>query len=357
MEIEMLFIDFQQAFDSINRNELKRALKELGVGAKLGRLIMMTMEGTMASVLTQKGETEEFEFNRGVRQGDALSATLFNLALQYVLRRIKKGTLRTKGEQIVAYADDIALITRSRGRMREVLEEMATEGAKMGLKINEEKTKIMRIDKECKGKKIRIGGYTFEEVEKFKYLGVIITNKCEREAEIREKIITTNRIFYANKRLLKSKTLSKSSKMKIYKVIIRPVLLYAAETLSMTQKQEEDLRIVERKIMRTVLGPIRLNEHEYRRRTNEELAREMEIDVVRRIKQLRARWLGHVWRAGPGAVNYDVTEWRPGSGRRRGRPKSTWMKEVERDIRGTGESDWKQKTSDRKLWNKICDKV
>ena len=61
----------------------------------------------MASVLTQKGETEEFEFNRGVRQGDALSATLFNLALQYVLKRIEKGTLRTKGEQIVAYADDL----------------------------------------------------------------------------------------------------------------------------------------------------------------------------------------------------------------------------------------------------------
>ena len=48
--------------------------------------------------------------------------------------------------------------------------------------------------------------------------------------------------------------------------------------------------------MRTVLGPIRLNECEYRRRTDEELAREMEIDVVMRIKQLRARWLGHVWR-------------------------------------------------------------
>ena len=64
---------------------------------------------------------------------------LFNLALQYVLRRIEKGTLRTKGEQIVAHADDIALITRSRSRMREVLEKMVTEGAKIGLKINEEK--------------------------------------------------------------------------------------------------------------------------------------------------------------------------------------------------------------------------
>ena len=77
--------------------------------------------------------------------------------------------------------------------MREVLEEMVTEGANIGLKINEEKTNIMRIDKECK--KIRTGRYAFEEVENFKYLGVIITNKCERQAEIREKII-----LCANKR-------------------------------------------------------------------------------------------------------------------------------------------------------------
>ena len=104
-------------------------------------------------MLTQKGETEEFEFNREVRQRDVLSATLLNLALQYVLRRIEKGTLRTKREQMVAYVDDIALVTRSRGRMREVLEEMATEGAKTGLKINEEKTKIMRIAKNVKGRR------------------------------------------------------------------------------------------------------------------------------------------------------------------------------------------------------------
>ena len=198
--------------------------------------------------------------------------------------------MRTKGKQIVACADDIGLITRSRGRRMEVVEEMVTGGAKMGLKISEEKTKVRRIDRECKKKKIRMGRYALEEVKKFKYLGVIITNKCEREPETQEKIITTNRIFCA----------SKSSKMKIHKVITRPAPLYTAETLSITQKQEEDLRIAERKILRTILGPIRLNEHEYRRRVNEELAWEMEIDVVRRIKQLRTRWLGHVWRGRPG---------------------------------------------------------
>lgn len=42
-------------------------------------------------------------------KGDALSATLFNIGLEYDLRRINKGTVRTRGGQVVAYADDIAV--------------------------------------------------------------------------------------------------------------------------------------------------------------------------------------------------------------------------------------------------------
>ena len=103
-----------------------------------------------------------------------------------------------------------------------------------------------------KNVKRRKSGYVFEEVEKTKYLGVISTNKCEREAETREKII-----LCANKKLLRSKVLSKGSLMKMYKVIIRPVCMpsiYAAETPSMTPKQEEDLRIVESKINEKYIG-------------------------------------------------------------------------------------------------------
>lgn len=48
-----------------------------------------------------RGETEEFEINRGVLQGDALSAMLFNIALEHVTRTINGGTLRTKRAQIV----------------------------------------------------------------------------------------------------------------------------------------------------------------------------------------------------------------------------------------------------------------
>ena len=111
---------------------------------------------------------------RGVKQGDSLSATLFNIALEYITRKVNKGTIRTRGAQIIAYADDLVLVTKRRDIMVRILEEIIEEGKKIGLKINKNKTKIMRIGKELGVGSIKVGREEYEEVRKFKYLGVTI---------------------------------------------------------------------------------------------------------------------------------------------------------------------------------------
>lgn len=121
-------------------------------------------------------------------------------------RKINKGTLRTRGSQIIAYADDVVVITKRREITHKLVQEIIKEGEVVGLKINEAKTKLMRVGKkDQKNKSIKIENYTFEEVDKFKYLGVIISNDGNRDAEIKEKIMAASRAFYANKKLLKSK--------------------------------------------------------------------------------------------------------------------------------------------------------
>ncbi|KAI4460833.1 transposase is4 [Holotrichia oblita] len=93
--------------------------------------------------------------------------------------------------------------------------------------------------------------------------------------EIKEKIMAANRAFYANKKLLKSKNISKRSKVRIYDTIRRPILMYSVETMTMTKKNEENLRVLKRKILRSIMGPIKEAENEFRIRTNEELQREL----------------------------------------------------------------------------------
>lgn len=88
--------------------------------------------------------------------------------------------------------------------MKDMLNELLEEGKEIGLRLNVDKTKIMRCGRKVGNGAVQIGEHCFEEVEKFKYLGVTISSQGERETEIQEKVLAANRAFHANKKLLKS---------------------------------------------------------------------------------------------------------------------------------------------------------
>lgn len=360
INVEILFVDFKQAFDSIKRSRLMEALRELNIPCKLRRLIAMTLENTTANVQTEHGKTETFNITKGVRQGDVMSASLFNLALDYTLRRInKRGTLRTMGRQIVAYADDIAIVTKQRQLMEEIVNEITEEGGKMGLKINAEKTKLMEINPRRKTtNSVRLGDYNFERVTKFKYLGVTITNTGDAQLEIQEKIQSASRAVGANWTVLKSKAISRTVKIKVYKTIIRPIITYAAETMTFTKREQEQLSVLERKVMRMIMGPENMGNNQLRRRTNAEIKIALDgKDIVSHIKTQRIKWLGHVWRSGGESKIRSIMEWIPQSRRRRGRPKLRWQDEVEQDLKDLGIDRWKKRTERRQEWKNIAESI
>jgi hypothetical protein len=90
--------------------------------------------------------TKPFSISSGVRQGDPLSATIFNLTLDSV---IKKPNLREdislKLKQIIAYADGVALLARSPKALTEIFLKLRNEATLVGLSINEDKTKYMQM--------------------------------------------------------------------------------------------------------------------------------------------------------------------------------------------------------------------
>jgi hypothetical protein len=55
--------------------------------------------------------------------------------------------------------------------------------------------------------------------------------------------------------LLSSHLLSRYVKIKIYKTIILPVVLYGCETLSLTLREEHRLRVFENRVLRRIFGP------------------------------------------------------------------------------------------------------
>jgi len=180
--------------------------------------------------------TEEFAINKGLRQGYALSTQLFNVVLEKVMRHIqinKGGSIYTRTLQILAYADDVNLIGRSTGRLNDAVIQMEEGANEVGLRINEEKTKYEIITRNKvrfrNEQHLQVYNYEFERVGEFMYLGSMITESSDDNTERKDRIMAGNRSYYSVLPLLRSKAVSRTTKIIMYKTIIRPVVLYGSE--------------------------------------------------------------------------------------------------------------------------------
>jgi hypothetical protein len=98
--------------------------------------------------------------------------------------------------------------------------------------------------------------------------------------------------------------LSRNIKVKIYKTIILPVVLYGRETWSLTLREEHRLRVFENRVLRIIFGPKRDEvKGEWRNLHNEELhILYSSPNIIWQIKSRRMRWAGHVARVGKECV-------------------------------------------------------
>jgi hypothetical protein len=107
--------------------------------------------------------------------------------------------------------------------------------------------------------------------------------------EIAERIVKGNKAYCANAKLIKSKFLNRNTKMKIYRTIIRPVVTYSSDTWTLTTKNENNLPIFERQILRKIFCPVNID-NIWRIRNNMEIDKLIEgADIVRFIKAQRTQ--------------------------------------------------------------------
>ena len=119
---------------------------------------------------------------------------------------------------------------------------------------------------------MKIDNSSIERVEEFEYLGTTLTNKNSIQEEIKSRLKVWNACYYSVQNLLSSGLLSKKLKIKIYRTVILPVVLYGCETWSLTMREERRLRVFENRVLRRVFGPERDEvTGEWRKLHNEEL--------------------------------------------------------------------------------------
>jgi hypothetical protein len=103
------------------------------------------------------------------------------------------------------------------------------------------------------------------------YLGSQMNQTNSISSEIQARILSGNRCYYAYGKLMKSRALNRSSRLKIYISSIRPVVTYGCEAWTLTDRDEQHLRIFERRILRKIFGPAQNEDGSWRIRMIYEL--------------------------------------------------------------------------------------
>ena len=361
-DVHQLFIDFKQAYDTIIRENIWIAMESMGIPKKLISLTKLCVNNTELCVKIGNQISNKFTVKSGLKQGDGLSPLLFNIVLDMVIKKaaIDTEVFTKQGPQmILAFADDIDAIGKNTVGIKESFLKIEKESQRVGLKINEEKTKYMHVARNPLRDRVRqnvtMDTYNFESVQKFKYLGAFITSNNDMTEEIKARIQSGNRCFFSLQPLMKSKTLSRTSKIRIYQTIIKPVVCYGCETWTLTKHNELLLQRFERKILRKIFGPIQdPATGQYRIRTNAELETLYHSpNIIKTIKSQRLRWAGHVQRSPNSRLINMVWNQNPTGTRPLGRPRLRWRDNIIKDLQTMNVNNWREAMMDRDQWRQI----
>ena len=143
------FIDYAKAFDCVDHSKLWKILKKMGIPHHLTCVLRNLYAGQEATVRTGHGTTDWFQIGKGVHQGCTLSPCLFNLYAEYIMRNAgleeaQAGIkIARKNINNLRYADHTTLMAESEEELKSLLMKVKEQSAKVGLKLNIQKTKIM----------------------------------------------------------------------------------------------------------------------------------------------------------------------------------------------------------------------
>ena len=359
-KVHACFIDLQKAFDSVKRKELWKALSEHNVSDSLIGSIKSFYLNPKSMVQISGKTSKQFKIDVGVRQGCILSPLLFIILMNSVsrecgeMRPTQIGMWKLKPVQLrmLAFADDLVIFGNTEQDLQHNLNILNRELKKRGLKINPNKTKSMLISREHNEHEIKLEGETLEQVDSYKYLGVIIKSNCSLKEEINQRISKATKVYgQLGNSIIGKKELTARAKMSIFNSVYCPTLMYGSESWTLDGRDKSRLQAAEMKFLRRTIGKTRKDKIRNTRVREEVNSEKLSI----KIEKNQLRWFGHVNRMKDDRIPKMILECKQQDKLPKGRPRKVWQDGVTEIIkdRGYRPLEAKRMSLNRIQWRKF----
>ena len=192
-------------------------------------------------------------------------------------------------------------------------------------------------------------GQALEEVESFPYLGSEVQNDGKMEKEVTVRLQKAGTIYQMwRRKVFRSHILSKDTKLRAFRTLVMPVLLYGAETWNLSKRDLRKLKTFHMRCLRDILSVTLWD----RIRNSTILEMTGELSMEEQLRQRRLQWFGHVWRMPALRPQRQLVRSRP-SGKKRppGGAPLRWCDLVNDDLSGIG--NWTEAIQDRTKWRDV----
>ena len=234
LKLYVCFIDYEKAYDFIDRAALWAKLLKTGVSSKTVRIFKNMYDKMKLSV---KGDDRNFSCNCGLLQGESTSPIFFSLFINDIDTHISEDItgiqLKNLLIKILKFADDMCLISETREGLQVGLNDLAKYTKKWGIIINILKTKIVVFRKGgqlSKKDKWILNNTNIEVVQFFKYLGCFLSSsgsyaKCISELtnSARKALFSLKKYFVYNPEIFPI------TQIKLFNSMVVPILNYGSE--------------------------------------------------------------------------------------------------------------------------------
>jgi hypothetical protein len=252
------FIDFEKAFDKLNRNHLIQKLINENLSSKIVKSIKSMYNVVKACVRYKNSKSEFMDSYIGIKQGDPGSSLMFLFFLNDIVQNIDgniDGIFTVDELKLfnIFFADDGILFSTSPESLQSMLNDLQHYCQTWNLKINAAKTKIVIFEK---GRHTRYNFYindtVLEIVNSFKYLGIHFFKN--NNWNMTQKRIAQHASFSLHNTFIvfNQLSLNTSDKCKLFDSLVGSILNYNAEIWG--SHPAKNIENIHTKFCRKILG-------------------------------------------------------------------------------------------------------